>query len=118
LYAACNSNYPLTEIIKLPAGEPQPKSVRTRRINNEEPDKLAVNPNPAHDFITVSYQLPADVSNATLCIYDATGRKYHCRAADKSGNTVIGLKGLVKGIYICTLESNSSILKSVKFSVY
>ncbi len=118
LYAAYNGNYPLTEIIKLPAGEPQNKSVKTRRINNEEPDKLLVNPNPAHDFITVSYQLPADVSNAALCIYDATGRKYHCTAADKSGNTIIGLKGLVKGIYICALESNGSVLKSVKFSVY
>ncbi len=118
LYAACNGNYSLTEIIKLPAGEPQNKSVKTRRINYDEPDRLSVNPNPAHDFITVDYKLEPGQEKAVLCIADITGRKLSCKTVGKQGPVLMELKGLVKGFYICTLESGNSVLKSVKFSVY
>jgi len=118
LYYTCNTNYPLTEIIKLPVGEPQNKSVKTRRINYDEPDRLSVNPNPAHDFISVDYKLEPGQEKAVICIADITGRKLSCKTVGKQGPVLMELKGLVKGFYICTLESNGSILKSVKFSVY
>ncbi len=118
LYSLAVPDYQLKEIIRLPYEQPREKSKRFRAIHKPQAKPLQASPNPAHDFITVSYQLPDDVSEATLCIYDATGRKYYCKAADKSGNTIIGLDGLVKGIYICTLETNGSVLQSVKFSVY
>jgi len=118
LYSLAVPDYQLKELIRLPYEQPQEKSKRFRITRKPLAKPLQASPNPAHDFITVSYQLPDDVSDATLCIYDATGRKYHCKAADKSGNTIIGLDGLVKGIYICTLETNGSVLQSVKFSVY
>ena len=68
----------------------------------------AIYPNPSNTQITVSYHL-SDNNNATMQIFDATGRKVKELVLSSAANNVtIPVDNFRPGVYICRINGHAS----------
>ena len=85
-----------------------------KALSNES--YMKINPNPADEFIIISYNINDAINRLRLFITDASGKtiieKELYKAKDQQMQTV---KNYAKGNYICTLFNNGKPIKSVKF---
>lgn len=73
--------------------------------------QLQIYPNPAHTEASIEYVLPDGLSNATLVLYDLSGRQIETQNLEAANSLVtINLEKLSTGIYIVTLENAGRIL--------
>ena len=72
-----------------------------------------VYPNPANSQVTISFE--KNITNATLEIYDALGRKAFLTTI-RDGQT-IPVSQLVNGIYYCRLSSNGNLIGTSRLSI-
>ena len=75
-------------------------------------------PNPANSFVTVDYTLPDGNPNASLVIYDITGRII-CSSAitDNMGHLTINTQRFNSGLYFCSLQTEGKVLVTGKLVV-
>ena len=70
-------------------------------------------PNPANSEFTISFQ--KNLTNVTLEIYDALGRK--AMASTIQDGQAIPVSSLVNGIYYCRLSSNGNLIGTSRLSI-
>lgn len=80
-------------------------SVNSMKATN---NKLLLYPNPANDYLNVSFD--SGNNNSTIKIYNATGQTVKLFNLNNSGEMKLDVSGLQKGIYIIRVENGSSIL--------
>ena len=91
---------------------------KTKKTLTEE-TYLKINPNPANEFITVSYNINGDINGLRLFITDAIGKTVFIKQLNKANDEqMLIIKNYAKGNYICTLFNNGKIVKSKKFIKY
>ncbi len=79
----------------------------------DSPFTTEIYPNPAHEYVTISYQLDANSTDADLQIFDVTGRKVdELRLSHASNQVVVPVQNYRPGLYICRLQG-----KTMKFVV-
>ncbi len=75
-------------------------------------------PNPAGDFTTINYQVPADTQSAFIELYSITGALLKKLALDPSASSLmLNTSELQNGIYFYSLEVNGRIAKTNKLVV-
>lgn len=74
-------------------------------------------PNPFSDRTTISYELPSNVRNASLVVYDLNGKEMQNFAITGKGNITIDASGLEDGTYIYAIVSNGQTLARQKMIV-
>lgn len=73
-------------------------------------------PNPATNFTTIQYNLPQNVSDADLLIYDLNGRQIKSFKIDHAFNDLIlSTEDLSSGSYYFQLQAGKTILQGKKF---
>lgn len=114
-----DSNYSYTEPVDLPPDMPQNKSTKPMIEKPKPVEKLEVYPNPANDFVTLTYEInDASLTGLQLIICDATGKSVYTKALIKpSDYLLIVLKDYAKGNYIASIINNQNTIKSCKFIV-
>lgn len=68
-------------------------------------------------FSTISYELPSNVRNASLVVYDLNGKEMQNFAITGKGNITIDASGLEDGTYIYAIVSNGQTLARQKMIV-
>ncbi|MFH1118207.1 MAG: C10 family peptidase [Bacteroidota bacterium] len=98
-------------------------------INLSNPPVGANHANPAENITAMAYisetgmlriSLPETITNARVCIYDASGRMRICEPVACSGGlgiTDLQLPGLVPGLYVACLEAGNNVAYRSKFIV-
>ncbi len=77
-------------------------------INEDELASYEVYPNPAHDFINVSFN--GSHKEVTISLFDLTGRVVYTKTvAPDAESTVIPVNNMPKGLYLLKLEQNASM---------
>ena len=77
-------------------------------------------PNPTKDRVTITYELPEDMHNAVIEIFDATGSRVlvNISVSISEGTKQLSLNQLSAGSYICLLKSRQGqILASRRLQV-
>jgi hypothetical protein len=78
-------------------------------INDVNLNKIAskIAPNPFNGFAILEFQLPNNIKNAVLTIYDLQGRLMRTAILDIHANEIEVLaEGLADGVYIYTIETD------------
>ena len=77
---------------------------------------LRVNPNPAIEFITVSYDLNSSLNATTLVITDPLGKTIYTKELKNvTDQLMLIVKDYAKGNYLCTIFNNGKPVQSAKF---
>jgi len=80
--------------------------------------KLFIFPNPFGNFTIVTYQLPEEVKEASINIYDITGKKIGSYdAINTKGQIKIEANNFENGMYFCRLEAEGNILATSKMII-
>ncbi|MBI3503056.1 MAG: DUF3494 domain-containing protein [Bacteroidetes bacterium] len=76
-------------------------------------------PNPFSDYTVIYYQLPENTSDATITVYDITGKSLlkNYKVSEMKGSVKITTQDMQNGVYIYRLEQNGIILQSRKMVV-
>ena len=78
----------------------------------------SISPNPADRFTEINYFLPADISEATISVYDINGKKLKAvSVTNRSTSIQISVAELPNGIYFYSLENSEAILDSKKLVI-
>ena len=98
------------------------KTAATDKINKPvaKTDKhsFKVSPNPANDFVVISYELNKNMNGLRLIICNALGKIVYEKGLNKpKDELLISLKDFVKGNYIATLFNNGNVINSAKIVV-
>ena len=73
--------------------------------------QLSIYPNPAYSEVTIQYVLPDGLNEATLTLYDLSGKLIETEQLEASSSTVkINLEKLIAGSYLVALENDGKIL--------
>ena len=73
--------------------------------------QLSIYPNPAYSEATIQYVLPDGLNEATLTLYDLSGKLIEREQLQASSSTVtINLEKLIAGSYLVALENDGRIL--------
>jgi hypothetical protein len=114
-----DSNYTYTEPVDLPPDLPENKSTKPMIEKPKPIEKLEVYPNPANDFVTLTYEInDAVLTGLQLIICDAMGKTVYFQALNKANDyLLIVLKDYAKGNYIASIISNQKTIKTCKFIV-
>jgi hypothetical protein len=117
LLAAGELEYDEQFIINLPLK--RERIYRRSGQPDQTPDVLLkVFPNPAHNYITVEYKLPEDVSNAALVITNLQGVVLRTESLPlHTGNKQFSVKTLNPGFYIVQLYLNNTPAASQRVSI-
>ena len=103
----------LAEEFKLAEADPD-KSKNLIRKNSY----LSVFPNPASDYIIVSYNLESTAGKSNIRIISLDGKPYYSKdLTGKTNQTILSLSGFSAGAYSIHLISNGEILESCKFVI-
>ncbi|MEI6821686.1 MAG: T9SS type A sorting domain-containing protein [Bacteroidota bacterium] len=77
---------------------------------------LKISPNPANEYITVSYNINGVINGLRLFITDAMGRAVYDKNLNKAKDEqLLIIKDYAKGTYFCTIFNNGKVIKSGKF---
>jgi len=77
---------------------------------------LKINPNPANEYIIISYNISGIVNGLSLSITDAMGKTVYAKQLNKaSDEQLLLINNYAKGNYICTIFNNGKPIKSGKF---
>ena len=80
--------------------------------------QFVIHPNPADKFSEINYFLPADISEATISVYDINGKKLkEVSVTNRSTSIQISVAELPNGIYFYSLENSGAILDSKKLVI-
>lgn len=79
-----------------------------------KPELTNVYPNPINDHFTVEYNLPRNIKNAELIIYDSNGTKIRSERLDNNKSKTIDASALKKGFYLLVISSSKGFSESVK----
>ncbi len=109
---ACNYNEP----VYIPMNN---KSMKIIPMSSEnDVDELHVYPNPAKDYIVVSWKLD-DMSEGGIQIFDNKGVMMYAAKIHLAENSrVIPVSELSAGLYTLILKSSGHVQKSVKFTIH
>ena len=89
-----------------------------KKINKsiDEETYLKINPNPANEYIIISYKISGTVNGLKLSITDAMGKTVYVKQLNKANDEqLLLINNYAKGNYICTLFNNGKAIKSGKF---
>lgn len=86
---------------------------RTTGVEDAHIPEIAVLPNPTSDVIQIMIPEDYDLNNATLQLFDLSGRLLQQEEVVSSVNT-LSLASYAQGMYILKLVNNHTILKSIK----
>jgi hypothetical protein len=110
-------NFVYEEPIYMP-GEIPLKMAKPKKLNNSiiNESTLKISPNPAVDYIEVSYDITGVINGLKMLITDAMGKtvleKELTAAKDQQ---IIVVKDFAKGNYICTIYNNGKPNQNTKF---
>ncbi|MEI6823526.1 MAG: T9SS type A sorting domain-containing protein [Bacteroidota bacterium] len=77
---------------------------------------LKINPNPANEYIIISYNISGTVNGLSISITDAMGKTVYAKQLNKaSDEQLLLINNYAKGNYICTIFNNGKPIKSGKF---
>ena len=77
---------------------------------------VKISPNPADEFITVSYNINETINGLRLFITDASGKTIFEKELNKAKDQqILIVRNYAKGNYICTLFNNGKPIMSGKF---
>ena len=107
------------EPVYLPTPNTQRKPARTRLLQAAAANSLTASPNPAQNYITLSYQLAELPANARLTVTDMQGRTVWEQALKTATDQcVIDLSSWQSGIYTCRIvDAKNATLATQKVSV-
>jgi hypothetical protein len=106
------------EPVDLPPDLPQNKTTQPVKYDQKPMEKLEVYPNPANDFVTLTYQTNESLSGLRLIICDVMGKTVYMQALSKPNDyLLIVLKDYAKGNYIASIINNKKTIKTCKFVV-
>jgi hypothetical protein len=75
-------------------------------------------PNPANDFVSISYSFPLTVKDVFLNIYDQRGKALKSILVLKENKSQeIGIANLSSGLYFCQLMADGTPIASLKLSI-
>ena len=74
-------------------------------------------PNPFNNNTTIQYELPSNVRNASLVIYDITGKSLQSFSISGKGSVEFDASGLENGTYIYSILSNGESIARQKMVV-
>jgi hypothetical protein len=114
-----DTSFVYDEPVDLPPDIPQNKTTQPEKFYQKPIEKLVVYPNPANDFVTLTYQTDdASLAGLRLIICDAMGKTVYTQALFKPTDyLLIVLKDYAKGNYIASIINNKKTIKSCKFVV-
>ncbi len=79
---------------------------------------VKVYPNPANDFVVISYEISKAINGLRLVICDANGKTVYDKELNKAKDELlITLKDYAKGNYIVTLFNNGKVVNSSKIVI-
>ena len=70
-------------------------------------NQLKLYPNPANNYLNVSFQ---SNEKATISIFNATGQLVRQFNASTTGNTIVNVSDLQKGVYILRVKTDNSVI--------
>jgi hypothetical protein len=77
-----------------------------------------VSPNPANDYIVISYEIEMAKVGHTIELIDFHGNRLNVfDLNNRKDQFIINVKDLKAGIYVITLKKNGKFMESVKFTV-
>ncbi|MEI6823528.1 MAG: T9SS type A sorting domain-containing protein, partial [Bacteroidota bacterium] len=92
------------------------KPIRKTTTKPADENYLKIKPNPADEYIVVSYSINGIVNEPKLFITDAMGRTLLVKNLSKTTDEqLLIIKDYAKGNYICTITNNGKPIKSGKF---
>ncbi len=108
--------------VYLPQSEPQGRQAlnkeQAKQQLREELTLLKLYPNPASAFTTLVFELPTDLTEATLVIADLSGKVLNrIPLSGLKGHQLIDTRNLPVGMYISSLVSKNGILKREKLVI-
>ncbi len=74
-------------------------------------------PNPYNDLTTIQYELPSDVNNANLVVYNANGSVLKSFPVIGKGSVEFDAAGLSSGTYVYTIVSNGAVIATQRMVV-
>lgn len=87
-----------------------PNDIYNVKINNID-SKLVCYPNPSRNFVNIKYQLPKEINEATICIYNQNGRKIKEYRVDNTFDTLkISTFEFASGVYYFNIVSENKII--------
>jgi hypothetical protein len=85
---------------------------------NADKQYLKLRPNPANDYIVVSYEINNNINGLRLIICNALGKTVYEKELNKpKDELLITLKDYTKGNYIVTLYNNGKVVNSSKIVI-
>lgn len=90
-----------------------PCATRTA-ISDIPPSVFSINPNPAHDQLTVVY--PHVEGAFIIVVYDVNGKKQLSKTVNSGEQTTVNISSLTNGVYFieCVNKEKNTVLKFVK----
>ena len=77
---------------------------------------LKINPNPANEYIIISYKISGTINGLKLSIIDAMGKNVCVKQLNKANDEqLLLINNYAKGNYICTIFNNGNPITSGKF---
>lgn len=74
-------------------------------------------PNPSRGNTRIAYELPSDIANADLVIYDLNGKVIQSFPIFGEGSIDFDVSGLANGTYVYTINSNGEIIARQKMLI-
>jgi hypothetical protein len=84
------------------------------KIEKEELSQLKVYPNPGAEQTSVEINLPENISQAQLIIYDLLGAQVFIQVIPNKETIILDTEMLTNGIYLFTLKTNEGIVAKQK----
>jgi len=96
------------------------KSTRTEGrfdIDNSEKEQyLKLYPNPAHDYMTIEFNLPYDTESIIAEIVTIQGKPVEIyRLSGNRGEKIVDMRRFLPGTYLARLWANGVVKESIKF---
>jgi len=94
-----------------------PKNNNKLNTKSDEQD-FKVSPNPANEFVVISYEINNAINGLRLVISNATGKTVYDKELNKpKDELLITLKDYAKGNYVVTLFNNGKVVNSSKIVI-
>ena len=118
LLLQADSSYIYDEPVEIPNAENNNKSAVSKKPYVRSIEKLEVYPNPATDFITLSYSTNESINNSQMVVIDGQGKTVYNKTLTKQKDDIlIVLKDFAKGSYIAAIINHKKTIKSCKFVI-
>lgn len=112
-YMSSGSDMAMLDYISLPCLNKITGMGGTTGVEDANNPEIAVLPNPTSDVIQIMIPEDYDLNNATLQLFDLSGRLLLQEEVVSSAST-LSLASYAQGMYILKLVNNHTILKSIK----